>query len=190
MKRLWAGVITIALMGLLLWTGAGRVPSTTPDESTPVATSSAAANPAGIDRSWLAGEHSAGDVSQSYLDAFAGELKDRLSRQVAERGRAAFADDLRKAASARKSHAVFAAEADGLDAAIVTVEAVYPDRNERQTYRVESTASGWLVTRVETIKSHQPPSKFGTPAAYLAPEGPPVPGGVNVETGDDPNSLP
>ncbi len=189
MKRLWAGVITIALMGLLLWTGAGRVPSTAPDESTPVATPSAAANPAESTVHGLLESASAGDVS-SYLDAFAGELKDRLSRQVAERGRAAFADDLRKAASARKSHAVFAAEADGLDAAIVTVEAVFPDRNERQTYRVESTVSGWLVTRVETIKSHQPPSKFGTPAAYLAPEGPPVPGGVNVETGDDPNSLP
>ena len=90
----------------------------------------------------------------------------------------------------RKSHAVFAAEPDGPDAAIVTVEAVYPDRNERQTYRVESRASGWLVTSVETVKSHQPRSKYGTPAMYVAPEGPPVPGGVSVETGDGPNSMP
>jgi hypothetical protein len=82
---------------------------------------------------------------------------------------------------------VFAAEPDGPDAARVTVEAVYPDRNERQTYRIERTDAGWLVAGVETVRGHQPKSKYGSPAVFVAPEGVPVPaqGGVTVETGDE-----
>ena len=45
----------------------------------------------------------------------------------------------------------------------------------------------WLVANVETVRSHQPRSKFGTPASYIAPEGVPVQGAVRVETGDEPD---
>jgi hypothetical protein len=124
----------------------------------------------------------------AYLDAFSGPLRQRLEREVNERGRAVFADDLRRAARSRKSHAVFAAEPDGPGSARVTVETVYPDRNERQTYRVDKVDGGWAVAEVETVKSHQPKSKFGTPASYIAPEGVPVQGPVNVETGEGPGA--
>jgi hypothetical protein len=102
---------------------------------------------------------------------------------VNERGREAFADDLRKASAVRKSHAVFAAEPDSDDQAHVTVETVYPDRNERQTFRVERFNGTWTVADVETVRSHQPQSKFGTPASYIAPEGVPVQGDVTAGSG-------
>jgi hypothetical protein len=126
---------------------------------------------------------------EAYLAAFAGPLKTRLEREVEGRGREAFAGDLKRAAAARKSHAIFAAEPEGGGAAEVAVETVYPDRNERQTYRVERTEDGWRIVEVATVRSHQPTARFGTPASYIAPEGVPVQEpprvGVTVETGDD-----
>ncbi len=132
-----------------------------------------------------------GDVA-AYLAAFTGPLMARLEREVEGRGRSTFADDLKRAAAARKSHAIFAAEPDGDAAARVAVETVYPDRNERQTYRVEKTADGWRVADVATVMSLQPAARFGAPASYIAPEGvpvqvPPPAVGLTVETGDDPD---
>jgi hypothetical protein len=189
MRRALAGLLTLVLMAFLLWSGARRGPDPSPaDEAR--ATPAPAARPA--DRSPAEGRvrdllaaAAEGDVP-AYLDSFAEPLRGRLAREVEGRGREAFAADLKSASLARKGHAVFAAEPDGPAAALVTVESVYPDRNERQTYRVEQTPAGWLVAGVEPVKSRQPAAKYGAPAAYLAPEGPPVPGGVTVETGDGP----
>ena len=83
----------------------------------------------------------------AYLAAFGPALRERLGREAEEKGREAFAGSLRAAARARKSHAVFAPEADGPDAARVVVESVYPDRNERQTYRLERSEGGWRDRR-------------------------------------------
>ncbi len=118
---------------------------------------------------------------------FQGTLRDRLDREINERGKLGFAEDLRRASKSRRSRAVFAAESAGENNALVTVETVYPDRNERQSYRLERAAGGWLVVEVETVRSHQPKSKFGTAASYIAPEGVPVQGVVRVETGDGPD---
>ena len=112
----------------------------------------------------------------AYLDCFRGPLRDRLRREVDERGRDAFAADLRRAARSRKSHAVFAVEPEGEDAARVTVETVYPDRNERQTYHLTREGGGWLVVDVETVRSQVPKAKYGTQASYQEPEGVPVQG--------------
>ena len=111
-----------------------------------------------------------------YLDCFGGPLRERLEREVNERGRDVFAADLRRAARSRKSHAIFAVEPEGDDAARITVETVYPDRNERQTYHLAQEAGGWLVTDVETVRSQVPKARFGTPASYQEPEGVPVQG--------------
>jgi hypothetical protein len=198
MKRLAAGLITVALMGWLLWSGSrrpagdGTASVRTGESPDPIpASAPAPASPAEARVQSLLDEARRGDVD-SYLGGFAGPLRQRLEREAGERGRAAFADDLRAAARLRKSHAVFAAEPDGPDAARVTVEAVYPDRNERQTYRVErdGPTGAWLVTGVETVRSHQPKAKYGSPAAFIAPEGNPVQGaGVTVETGDEPGGA-
>ena len=144
MKRVLAGVLTVALMGLLLWSGLRR-PAATPEVAQ---ADDPAARPRRRLRALLDSARE-GDVS-AYLEAFAGRSAQRLEREVDERGRDAFAADLRRAARARKSHAVFAPEPDGPDTARITVEAVYPDRNERQTYRLDRTPGGWLVTDVET----------------------------------------
>ena len=112
---------------------------------------------------------------EGYLAAFTGSLRDRLEREARERGRDGFADDLRRAAGARKSHALFAAEPDGPDACRIVVEAVYPDRNERQTYRLEHTPSGWLVAAVDSVRSRSPEEKYGSPAGFVGSEGLPVP---------------
>lgn len=102
-----------------------------------------------------------------------------------ERGRDAFVADLRRAADARKSHAIFEAVAESPQSARVIVESVYPDRNERQTYRLEKQGTSWLVSEVASVKTHQPKAKFGQPASYIAPEGVPVQPGVTVETGEE-----
>jgi hypothetical protein len=177
MKRVLAGSLTAVVMGLLLWAGSRR--------PGPVAETSGA-KPSGpetrIQR--LLEDSARGDVA-SYLACFGGRLRARLERELAERGRDAFASDLKRAAEARRSHATFAPEPDGTDAARVTVETVYPDRNERQTYRLVQGADGWLVTEVETVRSHEPKAKYGAPATYQEPEGPPVQAGLTVETGQD-----
>jgi hypothetical protein len=184
MKQLLAGLITLALMGFLLYSGLRRAAPEGAGGGLPISSSEASDPSPGPEarvRSLLA-DASAGDVP-AYLAAFAPNLRARLEREADENGRVAFAESLRAAANARKSHAVFAAEPDGPDASKVVVEAVYPDRNERQTYRLERSDGGWLVADVETIRAHRPQAKFGTPASYKEPEGVPVP--VEVPTGED-----
>ena len=183
MRRLIAGTLTVVLMVVLLWSGTRRPPE--PVVGPTVSKAGVwSARPSEERIRALLSSAEEGDVS-SYLDSFAGSLRERLEREVNERGRTAFADDLRRASRTRKSHAVFAPEPESLDAVRITVETVYPDRNERQTYRVERGESGWLVAGVETVKSHQPQSKFGAPAVFVAPEGVPVQGGLTVETGEE-----
>lgn len=186
MKSLVAGLLTAVILGLLFWSGLRDRSGT---NAPAAASSDAAVNPA-VDpvedriRNLLDRSREA-DVS-GYLEAFTGPLRDRLEREINERGREAFAEDLRTAAASRKSHAMFAPEFEGPDSARIVVEAVYLDRNERQTYRLERKAAGWFVADVETVKSRQPKEKYGTPAVYNAPEGVPVQGGgVTVETGEE-----
>jgi len=191
MRRACAGLLTVVAMGLLLWSGVRQPPAATPalspspSRSGPVAEDVLAGPAEARVRALLDGA-ARGDVD-GYLAAFGGPLRVRIEREVAGRGRDAFADDLRRAAAARKSHAVFAPEPDGPAAARVVVETVYPDRNERQTYLVEDGEGGWLVTDVETARGRQPQAKFGSPANFQAPEGVPVQReGLTVETGAAP----
>ena len=65
----------------------------------------------------------------------------------------------------------------------MVVEAVYPDRNERQTYRLERADGNWLVADVETVRAHQPRARFGAPATFREPEGVPVP--VEIPSEED-----
>ncbi len=54
------------------------------------------------------------------------------------------------------------------------IETVYPDRNERQTYRLARTPSGWLVAAVDPVRSRSPEEKYGSPAGLVGTEAPPV----------------
>jgi hypothetical protein len=112
----------------------------------------------------------------AYLASFDGPLRNRLEQQADERGRGAFATELRRAARARKSHAVFAPVPDGEDPATawITVESIFPDRIERQTYRLARRDAAWLVTDVETARDRVPKNPLGSLASFHEPEGVPV----------------
>jgi len=184
MKRIIAGLLTVTLMGVLLWSGSKRPPtevgrgtSANVSPATAANIRSNVPNPAEVRLSTLLDSAWQGNVT-GYLDCFGGVLRERLQREVNERGRDAFAADLKRAARSRKSHAVFAVEPEGPAAARITVETVYPDRNERQTYHLtgETGSDGWLVTDVETVRSQVPKAKYGSTASYQEPEGVPVQG--------------
>jgi hypothetical protein len=174
MKRIVAGVLTVAVMGVVLYLGAKGPVATLPSGSSPIRSTNAP-DPAEARLSSLLQSAWDGDVTR-YLDCFSGVLRQRLEREVNERGRDAFAADLKRAARSRKSHAIFAVEPEGEAAARITVETVYPDRNERQTYHLAHEAGVWLLSDVETIRSQVPKARYGTPASYQEPEGNPVQG--------------
>jgi hypothetical protein len=172
MKRLVAGAITAAMMGLFLWSAvrggaAGRVES--PAIATPPAPSPESSSPFAVPESQLRNLLEAarrGDVD-GYIAAFTGSLHDRIEREVRDRGLGGFADDLSRAASARKSHALFAAEPDGPNTCRIVVESVYRDHNERQTYHLERTSLGWLVAAVDVVRSHSPEEEYGSRAGLV-----------------------
>jgi hypothetical protein len=178
MKRIIAAALTVALMGALFWSGLKQPAGPSqPVSSRSTTVSSNTPDPAEARLSTLLDCAWRGDVA-GYLDCFSGTLRSRLDREVNERGRDAFAADLKRAARSRKSHAIFAVEPEGAAAARIIVETVYPDRNERQTYHLaqESPTAGWLVSDVETVRSQIPKAKYGTQASYQEPEGVPVQG--------------
>jgi hypothetical protein len=173
MKRIIAGLLTAVFMGVLLWSGRNRPAAPTVSEPNPVG--STAPDPAEMRLGRLLESAFNGDVA-GYLDCFSGALRQRLEREVGERGRDVFAADLKRAARSRKSHAIFAVESEGATASRITVETVYPDRNERQTYHLSQESAGWLVHDVETVRSQVPKARYGMPASYKEPEGVPVQG--------------
>jgi hypothetical protein len=174
MNRILAGVLTVALMGALLFVGVRRSTQTFPLE-TSRAQGGNQPDPAEARLATLLQCAWDGDVT-GYLNCFGGSLRQRLEREVSERGRDAFVADLKRAARSRKSHAIFAVEPEGQAAARITVETVYPDRNEKQTYHLTQESGTWLVGDVETVRSQVPKSRYGTAATYQEPEGPPVQG--------------
>src|SRR6516162_3596275 len=170
MKKVVAGILTVAVMGLLLWTGRNRPAG--PAGGTGASGGSGTSTPDPAEARLAALLESAwnGDVT-GYLDSFAAPLRQRLEREVNERGRDVFAAEMKRAARSRKSHAIFAVEPEGTAAARIAVETVYPDRNERQTYHLAEESGAWLVNDVETIRSQVPKARYGTPATYQEPEG-------------------
>lgn len=180
MKRVASAIAAVAVMAAVLWLGRTRTgPAVAPAQ---------AASPGGTSDLDLAGaservenllaDAARGDVD-AYLAAFSGPALARLQQQANERGRSALADELRRAARARRSHAMFEPEPEGsgttAGGARVTVESTYPDHVERQTYRLVREGSGWSIADVETARDHVPPNMPGAAATYQEPEGPPVP---------------
>lgn len=170
MKRLLPGLLTLAIMGVITWAGLRR-PF---DRAGPREQDAELASPAEAQVHALLRYAREGDVA-AYLARFDRPIRARIEREIDEQGRSTFAAALRQAALSRKSRAVFAPVPEGDDVVAVVVESVYPDRNERQTYRLGQRPEGWLITDVTTVRSHVPTSKFGAPASFEEPEGIPVP---------------
>jgi hypothetical protein len=186
MKALIAGLLTAAILAAMIVLGSRPVAPTAPAVNE--AAVEAVPTPAEDAVRALIQAGDTGDVA-GYLEAFADPIRARLAREVEARGRQAFVDDLRRAAGARKGHAVFAAEPDGDNAARVVVETIYPDRNERQTYRVVRESDDWRVAEVATVRTLLPSAPFGAPANPSSPADATLPKvGLTVETGVDPES--
>ena len=181
-RRILAGLVTAMVMVLLIRSSRTRpLPdneavsqdastdrSTTIDPSRSNPLEPAAARVASVIRA-----ASAGDV-EAYLDGFRDPIRARLDQEITEIGRAKFAAELKNAAAARRSHAVFVPIPDGPDAASVLVESVFLDRNERQTFRLSQASDGWRIVEVESTRSHEPKVKYGSSATSVGPEGIPV----------------
>ena len=96
MKRLIAGVLTLLIAGVLLWTGRRREPPRLESTRAPFVSSPAQEEPALAAEEFLRGTLDAarkGDVA-AYLSSFGGALRQRLEHDVEQRGNAAFAADL------------------------------------------------------------------------------------------------
>jgi len=199
MNRVLAGALTTIIMGLTVWTGLNRSPTSTRPaidlELDSRFQDSRLQDLGSRNRATLQGatdriEGLLASVrdgnADSYLGAFGGSLRTRLEREADECGRDAFALRLRRAGLARTSHAIFAPAPDGdsTDAVRITVESTFASRIERQTFRLEHDAGGWLVTEIETARERVPHRALGSLANYEAPEGNPM-AGDPVESASD-----
>jgi hypothetical protein len=183
MKRALAGALTVIIMSLMIGAALWRDPAAylahapgavqARDGAAPVSNQSLDGPSRRVEG--LLDCARRGDVA-AYLGAFAGPLGARLAHEAQERGWAAFADQLRRAGAARKSHAIFAARLEdaGRDGATVIVESVYADRIERQTFRLTRDSGEWFVTDVDAIRDVRSGKPLGAVATYEEPEGVPV----------------
>ena len=146
--------LTVLIVAVLLWSGLTR-PLRTRRGPRPGIARAATGRPArpgrGAARALL--ERWRGDVA-GYLGASAVRSATRLEREVDERGREAFADDLRRAARrARATPSSPPSPRARPRRRGSPSRPSYPDRNERQTYRLARDGGRrWLVTDVETVR--------------------------------------
>ena len=169
-KRWLAALITGTLLVVVLWQS--RRPPAEPGQSGEGSPESS------VQRMFTAAEN--GDVA-AYLDCFAGEERRRLERDLADQSRDAFARSLKQAVVDLKGRAVFAParREPGAGETELTVERIYANRTERQTYRLRREADRWRIESVRSAESYQPATPYGTPVFELPPAGdraPPPPG--------------
>ncbi len=112
-----------------------------------------------------------GDVP-TYLDCFTGSERERLERELADQPREAFARSLVEAVESLKGRAVFEGKTDGDSGSnrVFTVDRVYLNRTERQTYHLVRESSAWRIHTVETAAAFQPDKPYGTPVYEPLPD--------------------
>jgi hypothetical protein len=157
LKRTLAAIITILVLGLALWFGRGR-----PAASPSPATSGAATPEACIERMFDAAKQ--GDVA-AYLNCFTGPERQRLQRDLAGQPQEAFRQSLVDAVATLKGRAVFASSpvGDPSQPVIYTVDRVYDNRTERQTYELVCEAGTWRIRDMQAANAFQPDKAYGTP---------------------------
>ena len=163
MKQLLTGLATVALIAAVLFLSRGTAP-------TPADPAAAATTPEACVEQMLAAADR-GDID-AYLDFFTGPKRTEIERELARQPREAFARSLAAAQSELKGRSVQLAALDGQnqpaktpssDTAEVTVERIYTNHNERQTYVLRQTASGWKIEALRGGVNFQPPIPYGTP---------------------------
>ena len=163
MRRAIAAVITAVLLAAVLLLA--RRPVSERDNRMDVSPEDC------IERLFTAAE--AGDVSV-YLDCFTGDERRRLERELKDQSPGAFARSLQDALRELKGRAVFGpaeSERAGQEVAL-TVERVYVNRTERQTYRLVREPSQWRVAGIQPTQAYQPEAAYGTPV-FETPESKP-----------------
>lgn len=174
MKRAGAVVLTAGLIGLAVFSGRGR------GTGGPAAATSPEAC---LDRMFAAA--AAGEAA-NYLDCFTGDALARLRRTQESRGAAAFVDSLRATAGRLKGYVVEDyGDPPGAEdvAAQRTVERIYPEHNELETYSFRREAGAWRVAGIRPAGNRQPQVAYGTPVFQLPreTEGSAEPGLESVE---------
>lgn len=164
MKRTVAGLLTLLILGAILWFGRGA--STPPDEAPTTAASDTPE--ACIERMFAAAQR--GDVT-AYLDCFMGSERDRLERELAGQPPEVFARWLQEAVASLKGRAVFRNEAPGTaaDSASYTIDRVYESRTERQRYQLTRQSGVWRIQSVSTANPFQPDKAYGSPVYEESP---------------------
>jgi hypothetical protein len=155
-KRIVAGLITLLILGGVLWYGRGKPPASAP------AAAAADTPETCIERMFTAAQR--GDVT-AYLDCFAGSERDRLERELSGRPPADFARSLRDAVATLKGRAVFRNGPAEIvsDPASYTIDRVYESRSERQLYQLSRQSGVWRIQSVATANPFQPGKPYGSP---------------------------
>lgn len=174
MKHALAGIVTLALIAGVLLVGRGQRAATVPTAASPEEC---------VEQMLAAADR--GDID-AYLDHFTGRQRDEIARDLAQQTREGFARSLAEAQTAMKGRSVQLAATDAkaatgppLDTAEVTVERVYANHNQRQTYLLRRTSAGWKIEALRGATNFQPPVPYGTPvwaeSAQPSTNVPPVP---------------
>lgn len=103
-----------------------------------------------------------GDV-ETWLDSFAGDLRDRLGARVQERSPGHFAAELRGRESALNGIAIEDRRLATPDEAMLTLEKVYTDYNERYRVRLMRSDGGWRIVEMTPLDRASPEIPYGTP---------------------------
>jgi hypothetical protein len=162
LKRWIAGLVTATLIVIVLVIARRRGPL-------PANPSAGATPEACIERMFEAARQ--GDV-ETYLNCFTGSERDRLDRELGDQPRTAFARSLVEAVESLKGRAVFEGKTDGDPESnrALTVDRVYLNRTERQTYQLVRESGAWRIHTVQTATPFQPDKPYGTPVYEPPPD--------------------
>jgi hypothetical protein len=98
-----------------------------------------------------------------YLGVTSGRLRAELEQTRAEMGDEGFREHLRRFGEDIKGQAILGSGEPEGDTAILDVEFVFADRNERQRTTFVRRGKGWTIASVDAIEMVKPPIPYGTP---------------------------
>jgi hypothetical protein len=137
-------ILALALAAVaLLLRGKGRLPAT-PDEA--------------VRLLFQAAQH--GDAP-AYLAILTGALRSSFESTQSEIGTESFAASLRESVASMKGLAVSPVDDTSPDRAVLDVELVFSDRNQRQRFILLRQNGGWLVAAIDKADTVKPPIPYG-----------------------------
>jgi hypothetical protein len=165
LKRWLALLATAIILAAVLIAGRGKGP---PATHQPAANSTISPEQC-IERMFDAAER--GDVD-AYLDCFTGPQRQQIERELTSQTRQSFSQSLVDAIKPLKGRAMIGSPPaePAANQVELTVERIYANRNETQTYQLLRQSDAWRITAVRSADAFQPPITYGTPVFELPPE--------------------